>query len=164
MRVMSPGTEKHTGTATMGKVVVTAKIENIYDLYEVEAGSRAADAVRRVDVTDALVDTGATMLILPTRFIRQLGLKQFRTRTARTAGGLVSLGIYGMVLLTVQGREARIEVGETTDNDMPVLIGQIPLEILDFVIDMQGQKLIGNPAHGGEQMIEVFGSSLVMQD
>ena len=60
-----------------------------------------------------------------------------------------------MVLLTVQGREARIEVGEASD-DTPVLIGQIPLEILDFVIDMQGQKLIGNPAHGGEQMIEVY--------
>ena len=143
------------GTATMGKVLVTAKIENLDDLFEVTKGQRTGENVRRVEVTDALVDTGATTLILPTRFIQQLGLTRFRTRQARTAGGLISLGIYGMVLLTVQGREARIEVGEASD-DTPVLIGQIPLEILDFVIDMQGQKLIGNPAHGGEQMIEVY--------
>jgi hypothetical protein len=38
-----------------------------------------------------------------------------------------------------------------------VLIGQVPLELLDFVVDPRGQKLIGNPEHGGEQMIEIFG-------
>lgn len=142
--------------ATMGKVLVTAKIENLNDLFEVEGGHRKPEDARRIEIADALVDTGATTLLLPTRFIQQLGLKQFRTRTARTAGGVVTLGIYGMVLLTVQGREARIDVGEVAD-DMPVLVGQIPLEILDFVVDPQGQRLIGNPAHGGEQMIEVFG-------
>jgi predicted aspartyl protease len=143
-------------TATMGKVLVTATIENLDDLFEVSKGRRKPEDVRRVEVTDALVDTGATTLLLPTRFVQQLGLTRFRTRQARTAAGSVSLGIYGMVLLTVQGREARIEVGEVSD-ETPVLIGQIPLEILDFVVDPQGQRLIGNPEHGGEQMIEVFG-------
>ena len=64
-----------------------------------------------------------------------------------------------MVLLTIQDREARIEVGEL-DDELPTLIGQIPLEILDFVVDPQGQRLIGNPDDGGEQMIEIFGFSL----
>jgi len=36
------------------------------------------------------------------------------------------------------------------------LIGVIPLEILDFVVDPKGQRLVGNPAHGGEQMFEMF--------
>jgi hypothetical protein len=36
------------------------------------------------------------------------------------------------------------------------LIGQIPLEMLDFVVDPTGQKLIGNPDHFGEQMIDLF--------
>jgi hypothetical protein len=36
------------------------------------------------------------------------------------------------------------------------LIGQTPLELLDFVVDPIGQRLIGNPDHGGEQMIDVF--------
>ena len=47
------------------------------------------------------------------------------------------------------------EVAEIPD-ECPVLIGQIPLELLDFVVDTAGQKLIGNPDHGGEQMIEMF--------
>ncbi len=35
-------------------------------------------------------------------------------------------------------------------------IGQVPLELLDFVVDMRQRKLIGNPAHGGEHMYELF--------
>jgi len=41
-------------------------------------------------------------------------------------------------------------------DEVPALIGQIPLEMLDFVIDPQSRRLIGNPAHGGEQMLEVL--------
>jgi hypothetical protein len=33
---------------------------------------------------------------------------------------------------------------------------QIPLEAMDWVVDLKGQKLIGNPAHGGEHVIEVY--------
>ena len=39
---------------------------------------------------------------------------------------------------------------------MPALIGVIPLEILDFVIDPKTQRLMGNPEHGGELMYEMF--------
>jgi hypothetical protein len=41
-------------------------------------------------------------------------------------------------------------------DSVPVLIGQIPLERLDFVVDPKGQRLIGNPAHDGEYMIDAF--------
>jgi len=34
--------------------------------------------------------------------------------------------------------------------------GQVPLEVLDFVVDSRGLKLVGNPAHGGEQMTEEY--------
>lgn len=140
---------------TMGKVIVTAKVENLNDVFEVQAGHRKSEDLRQVVITDAMIDTGATMLLMPKRYIQQLGLKQFRSRSARTASGKFEFGVYGMVLLTVQGREARIEVGEL-DDELPMLIGQIPLEILDFLVDPQSQRLIGNPAHGGEQMIDVF--------
>jgi len=36
------------------------------------------------------------------------------------------------------------------------LLGQIPLELLDFWIDITNQKLVGNPEHGGEWMIDQF--------
>jgi len=140
---------------TMGKVTVPARIENIYDLNEVRKRGLPADQVRAVEVPDALVDTGATLLWLPQRFIRQLGLDRQRTQTARTAAGVISFGIYDAVRLTVQERTCLTEVAEIPD-DCPVIIGQTPLEVLDFVVEPKGQKLIGNPDHGGKQMIDLF--------
>jgi len=140
---------------TMGKVVVSARIENLADLSRSDAGDIPAAMVRSIDVDDALVDTGATMLSLPSRHIAALGLKRHRTRTAKTAAGVVSFGIFEAVRLTVQGRDCVIEVCELPDV-CPPLIGQVPLEMLDFVVNPAGQKIVGNPDHGGEQMIEVY--------
>jgi predicted aspartyl protease len=140
---------------TMGKVVVSARIENQSDLTMVAKGHLQQEKVRSLEVSDALVDTGATMLSLPKSLVQQLGLARHRTRTARTAAGIVAFGIYEPVRLTVQDRDCIVEVAEIPD-ECPVLIGQIPLELLDFVVDSAGQKLIGNPDHGGEQMIDMF--------
>ncbi len=139
----------------MGKVLVTAKIVNLQDLYIAERGLMPQEQVRSIEVTDATADTAATYLTVPRRLIAQLGLRPFSTRQARTAGGPITLNIYEAVRLIVQGREFTCDVAEIAD-DCPVLLGQIPLEGLDFVIDPQGQRLIGNPAHGGEHMIEIF--------
>ena len=140
---------------TMGKVVVSARIENLWDAHDLEKGALTADKVRVVEVGDALVDTGATMLSMPTRLIERLGLKKHRTRTARTTAGMAEFATYEAVRLTIQKRDCLVEVAEIPD-ECPVLIGQVPLELLDFVVDPVGQRLIGNPDHGGEQMIDMF--------
>jgi predicted aspartyl protease len=139
----------------MGRVLVTAKIENLEDLYSVRQGRLTDDQVRRVEVTDALADTGASTLSVPRRFIAQLGLRPHRTRQARTSAGPVTLQVYEAVRLTVQGRDCTCDIVEVPD-DCPVLIGQIPLEMMDWVVDTSGQRLIGNPAHGGEHIIELY--------
>jgi predicted aspartyl protease len=143
------------GAATMGKVIVTAKVENLEDLHLAQRNVIPADQVRSVEVTDALADTGAMTLSVPKRLIAQLGLRPMRTRQARTSAGVATFQVYGAVRLTVQGRECVCDVVELPD-ECPVLVGQVPLELLDFVVDLQGQKLIGNPAHGGEQMFDLF--------
>lgn len=140
---------------TVGKVLVRAEIENLEDLYQMKLGQLASDRVRRVAVDDAIVDTGATMLSLPKRLIDDLGLERVRTRRARTAMGVSDFGVYSAVRLAVQGRECILEVAELPD-ECPVLIGQLPLEHMDWVVDPIGQRLIGNPAHGGEEMIDMF--------
>ena len=140
---------------TMGKVVVSARIENLWDAHDLDRGGLTADEVRLVEIDDALVDTGATMLSMPKKLIEQLGLKKHRTRTARTSAGMAEFAIYEAVRLTIQGRDCLAEVAELPD-DCPVLIGQVPLEVLDFVVDPVGQRLIGNPDHGGQQMIDMF--------
>ncbi len=140
---------------TMGKVAVPARIENLQDIYLAESGALSPEQIRAVDVNDALVDTGATLLSVPRRLIQQLGLKRTRSRSARTAAGTVEFGIFQPVRLTVQDRDCIVEVAEIPDQ-CPVLIGQVPLGLLDFVVDTAGQKLIGNPDHGGKQMIDMF--------
>ena len=142
-------------TTTVGKVIVSARIENLFDIEEVFKGRIREDQVRRLEVDDAMVDTGATSLSLPKRLIDLIGLRQLRTGLARTAGGMTTFGIYSPVRLTVQGRDCTVEVAELPD-ECPPLIGVIPLEILDFVVNPKSQKLIGNPEHGGEQMFDMF--------
>jgi predicted aspartyl protease len=139
----------------VSKVAIEARIENLEDLFELEKGSISAAEVRAVEVSDALVDTGATMLSLPSRLVKQLGLRRLRTRRARTTAGVQELAVYGTVQLTVQGRDCRVDAAEVPDQ-CPVLIGQVPLELLDFVVDPVGQRLVGNPDHGGEQMFDLF--------
>jgi hypothetical protein len=82
-------------------------------------------------------------------------MRPFRTRRILTAAGPAEARVYGAVRLTVQGRDCTVDVSELPD-ERPVLIGQVPLELLDFVVDPAGQRLIGNPAHGGEQMLEIY--------
>lgn len=140
---------------TMGKVLVHAKIESLGDLLKLELGLHGPDQVRRLEVADALVDTGATFLSLPRRLIEQLGLKQFRTRKVKTSAGSITTRMYEAVRLTIQERDCTVDVAEVPD-DCPVLVGQIPLEALDFVVDPVNRRLIGNPEHGGEHMIEMY--------
>ncbi len=138
----------------MGKVLVAARLENLEDVYRASQGGVPADQVRAVEVNDALIDTGATGLLVPSRLIAQLGLSQLKTRPARTIAGSVAVPMYRAVRLSVQGRDCISDVGEIADG-FSVIIGQVPLELMDWVVDPKRQRLIGNPEHGGEQMIDV---------
>lgn len=139
----------------VGRVVVSAKIENAGDLWDQENGRIEAQDVRRVEVNDALVDTGCSTIGLPERMIRQLGLQPLYTRPIRSATGTGETTVYGAVRLTIMDRSCSSDVFEVPDN-IPVLIGQVPLEQLDFVVDPRNQTLIGNPRHGGEHIIEAY--------
>jgi hypothetical protein len=86
-------------TVTVGRTLVSAKIENVIDLHALSQGQICDDKVHRVEVSDALVDTGATLLGLPKPLIDQT---------------------------------------------------------LDFIVDRKRLQLIGNPAHGSEQMMDMF--------
>ena len=140
---------------TMGRVTTAATIENLEDRWEVKRGLRPANEARRIEVTDALVDTGTTSVSLPTHLIKQLGLEQIGTLQTLTAAGPRIANRCDAVRLTIQGRDCVVDVLEVPD-DVPVLIGQVPLELLDFVVDPKSQKLVGNPAHGGQQMLEMY--------
>ncbi len=139
----------------VGRVLTEAKIENLKDLWAVEQGLRTADQARSMTVTDALVDTGATLLSLPTALIHQLGLSKVSSKQVRSSMGISEASLYEAVRLTIGGRSCTMDVMEVPD-EVPVLIGQLPLEHLDFVVDLRSRSLIGNPAHGGEHVYELY--------
>lgn len=143
------------GTTEMGRVLTEATIENLQDLWAAQRGLIAQDEIRRVHVNDALVDTGATSLALPKRYIEQLGLAKKGEKRTTSAQGMFTIPVYDAVRLTIMGRDMPLDVMEVPD-DVPVLIGQIPLEMFDLVVDPQSRKLIGNPAHGGVQTLELY--------
>ena len=142
-------------TKDMGRVLTEATVENLKDLWAAESGHLPNDQVRKLIITDALVDTGATLLSLPTRMIQSLGLAKAYTKRITSSIGLAEAAVYEPVRLTIQGRTCTMDVMEVPDT-VPVLIGQLPLEHLDFVIDSRNRKLIGNPAHGGEHIYELY--------
>jgi hypothetical protein len=47
------------------------------------------------------------------------------------------------------GRSWSFEVIEVPDG-LPNIVGQIPLETMDWVVDMRTHRLVGNPEHGGD--------------
>ncbi len=62
---------------------------------------------------------------------------------------------YELVELELRARRETFDVIEVSEN-VPNLLGQVPLEVLDFVVDSKSQHLIPNPAHGGEQITEEY--------
>jgi predicted aspartyl protease len=143
------------GIDTMGSVLVTIKVENINDSLEASAGRISPEAIRTVEINGAVVDTGARLLGLPKRHIEKLGLERFETRQAVTSAGLVPCNIYRAAWLTVQGRRCTVDVAEVPD-ECPALVGYVPLELLDFVVDPVGRQLIGNPAHDGQNVLDLL--------
>ena len=138
----------------MGKVVVKIKVANWSDI-ELQALGQGIRPPRIVEA-DALVDTGATGLYLKSSVIAQLGLRQIGERTALTMSNRrETRRLFAPVDLEVQGRNTQYQVTELPD-ELPNIVGQIPLESMDWVIDCVGRKLIGNPEHGGELLHEEF--------
>jgi predicted aspartyl protease len=137
----------------MGKIGVKAKLTNFADLILRSRGFTKKKP-REVAV-EALVDSRATRLYLKPSVIRKLGLQKVDTVRSQTTNGEAIRFKYEPVQLEVLGRRENFDVIEVPES-VPNLIGQVPLEVLDFVIDSRGQRLIPNPAHGGEQMIEEF--------
>ena len=87
--------------------------------------------------------------------VDSLGLQRVDTVRSQTTNGEAIRYKYEPVQLELMGRKENFDVIEVPEN-VPNLLGQVPLEVLDFVVDSKTQKLIPNPAHGGEQMTEEY--------
>ena len=128
----------------MGKVMTRVKIANSADVEIVGRGLLTPESVRRVEI-DALVDTGATMLALPEDVVRELGAPSLGMRKARHARGIViEVEWVGNLRIEILGRQMTTDALVLPAGATP-LIGQIPLEALDLVVDPKSRELRVNP-------------------
>jgi len=139
----------------MGKVTVRVKISNYGDQLAVKEGRKQPEDVRRIEV-DGLVDTGATLCVLPESIVQQLGLPINRTAPVMYADGRVGeIGVAGGAYLEIKGRYAEVECLVEKNSDQ-VLIGQVPLEVMDWHVDMKERALKPRPESPDAPLLELL--------
>ena len=128
----------------MGRVMQPIKLRNSLDATRAGMGDLPSDAIRSIEIT-ALVDTGATMLVLPADVVAVLGVPTQGVRRVRYASGEVAERTWvGNIEIEILGRKAICSAIVEKAGTTP-LIGQIPLEELDLLVDPKSRELRVNP-------------------
>lgn len=141
----------------MGRITQRIKVVNAADVVRFKDGTLPGDKIRQLEV-EGIIDTGARMLVLPEDLVIRLGLEALEKRTVRYANGESDVKNVGSaVILEVMGRttECRVLIEKP---GAPVLVGQIPLEDLDLVVNMSEEKLTVNPESPYLPMAEIYGT------
>jgi clan AA aspartic protease len=127
----------------MGKVIERVRLTNVFE----------PDKSMEID---ALIDTGATMVVLPYDIVNELGLRKVRDVKVRYANNKIEMKpVYRAVIIEILGREGTFDVIGEEEGSHP-LIGQVVLEVLDLVVDPRTRKLIPNPSSPETPMIDIF--------
>jgi clan AA aspartic protease len=113
--------------------------------------------VRKVRVK-VLVDSGASSIAINERIQKRLGLPLFRTGTAELAdGSKIPVDVVGPVAVKFKRRET-VAYAHVLPRNAEPLLGAIPLEDMDLVINPKKQKLDVNPASPDEPLIKIKSS------
>jgi clan AA aspartic protease len=93
---------------------------------------------------EALVDTGAVHLCIPERVAVQLGLDELEKRQVTIADGSARLVPYVGPITTAFGRRHCFTGAMVLGDE--VLLGSIPMEDMDLVVQPLTRQVIPNPA------------------
>ena len=128
----------------MGYVYADIQLTNEDDLAFKRRGWAAEAEIRRVR-TKALVDSGAYDLIINEEIQNQLNLPVLGKRTIKLADeSLLDVDIVGPVEVRFEDRATTVRALLLPDTE-EVLLGAIPLEGLDVIIDPLRERLLVNP-------------------
>lgn len=131
-------------TASMGLVYADIELVSGDDLVLSRRGYLAEDQIKRL-YTRSLVDTGATMLAIPEFVKNQLDLRPVREIEAELADGSSStFEVVGPVEVRFENRSTIVEALVVPDSTR-VLLGAIPMEGMDVLVDPKRERLIVNP-------------------
>ena len=136
----------------MGEIRTKVKLSNAVDEALVSMGKLSPAEVRHIEV-EGVVDTGAVSSVLPVHIVEQLGLIIRGHRLAKYADGRGdTVGVTGPIVFEILHRNTIEEALILGDE---VLIGQTVLEKLDLLADCPGCRVIVNPAHPNQPVLNV---------
>lgn len=138
---------KHqTGVNEMGLVYAEIDLISIDDIVLSRRGFLDKDKIKQVTI-NALVDSGAYMLTISENVRAQLDLPFIEKQFGRLADEtLLELDVVGPVEVRFENRSTTVRAIVLPGN-AEVLLGSIPLEDMDVLIDPKQRKLVVNPAH-----------------
>ncbi|BBD54986.1 unknown protein [Planktothrix agardhii NIES-204] len=129
----------------MGLTYAEIEIANAGEIYLAQKGYILPENVKKITVK-ALVDSGAYMLAINESIKLQLDLPKLEEQIAELAdGSKLKLEIVGPVEVRFENRSTTCRA-MVLPGDTEVLLGAIPLEDMDVLIDPRQQRLIVNPA------------------
>lgn len=130
----------------MGLVYADIELINSGDLFLEDNGYIKPEAIRRV-FSRAMVDTGAYYLAINENIRNQLGIKTKEKSFATLAEGQeIPIDIVGPIEVRFKNRRTSVDAMVLPGN-AEVLLGAIPMEGMDVVINPLKQTLEVNPEH-----------------
>ena len=128
----------------MGLVYADIELVSGDDLVLHRHGFLKEDKIKRLRVS-ALVDSGAYMLVITERIKDQLDLAVIETQVFRLANeSEIRADVVGPVEIRFENRSTTVRAA-VLPGDIEVLLGSIPMEDMDVVIDPKRQCLMVNP-------------------
>lgn len=139
----------------MGQIKTTLTVVNHADEVLARRGVIPSEQVRSVTLDDVLVDTGATVLCLPSAVIQQLGLTPVRAVAVSTANGYSHTQVFEDAKIGLLGRTGTFECLELPGGERP-LLGVVPLEAMGIELDLQKQSLRLLPTEGWDTYLTIL--------
>ena len=137
----------------MGMVYENITIKNATDVGVLERGNIKEGEVRQIKVL-ALIDTGAWTLIINEEMQQELGLYVMGERPVTLAdSGTQMCKVTEPVYIHWKDRSAVTRAAVLPGLD-EVLLGAIPLEEMDVMVDPKRQQLVG--VHGDEMLFKIY--------
>ena len=131
----------------MGHVNTQLTLKNLDDSKRVKRGELPEHEVRQATVT-AMVDTGATTLVINKKLFQELGLDVMGERKITFANGAKEIcKLTESVEIHWNDRSVAVQALVVEDAS-EVLLGVLPLEGMDLMVDPVNQKLVG--VHGDQ--------------
>jgi clan AA aspartic protease len=128
----------------MGLTYTEVELLRADDLALERAGYLSADQVNRIRVL-TLVDSGASMLTLSRSLSQRLKLAKVDEVDAELANGdVMRADVVGPVEVRFQNRKTVVNA-IVVEADTDVLLGAIPMQGMDVMVDPKREQLILNP-------------------